>query len=56
MKEGCLFVLFVLMRSTAPGCFRSLVLGVFGKVWTRRRSAWDWFHDVWTCGTKVLEY
>ncbi len=23
MKEGCLFVLFVLMGSTQPGCFRS---------------------------------
>jgi hypothetical protein len=31
------------------------VLDVFGKLFTRR-SAWAWFHDVWTCGTKVLEY
>jgi hypothetical protein len=22
----------------------------------RRRGAWAWFHDVWTCGAKVLEY
>ncbi len=21
-----------------------------------RRGAWAWFHDVWTCGVKVLEY
>jgi hypothetical protein len=21
-----------------------------------RRGAWAWFHDVWTCGAKVLEY
>jgi hypothetical protein len=31
------------------------VLGVFGKLWTRR-DAWTWFHDVWTCGAKVLKY
>jgi hypothetical protein len=32
-----------------------LVLGVFGKASTRR-GAWAWFHDVWTCSAKVLEY
>jgi hypothetical protein len=31
------------------------VLGVFGKL-LMRRGAWAWFHDVWTSGTKVLEY
>ncbi len=31
------------------------VLGLFGKLSTRR-GAWAWFHDVWTCGAKVLEY
>ncbi len=31
------------------------VLGVFGKL-SMRRGAWAWFHDVWTCGAKVLEY
>jgi hypothetical protein len=31
------------------------VLGVFGKLSTRR-GAWAWFHDVWTCGAKVIEY
>jgi hypothetical protein len=51
MKEGSLFVLFVLMRSTKPGC----VLGLFGK-FSRRRGAWAWFHGVWTCGVEVLEY
>jgi hypothetical protein len=40
------------MRSTdASDC----VVGVFGKLLTRR-GAWDWFHDVWTCDAKVLEY
>jgi hypothetical protein len=56
MKEGSLFCFvlfgFVVMRSTdALDC----VLGVFGKLLTRR-GAWDWFHDVWTCDAKVLEY
>jgi hypothetical protein len=50
MKEGSLFVLFVLMRSTKPGC----VLGLFGKFLRRRRGAWAWFHGVWTCGVEVL--
>jgi hypothetical protein len=30
-------------------------LGVFGKL-SKRKGAWVWFHDVWTCGAKVLEY
>jgi hypothetical protein len=21
-----------------------------------KRGAWAWFHDIWTCGAKVLEY
>ncbi len=32
------------------------VLGMFGKLWTRARRAWAWFHAVWTCGAKVPEY
>jgi hypothetical protein len=31
------------------------VLGVFGKL-SMRTGAWAWFHGVWTCGPKVLEY
>jgi hypothetical protein len=54
MKKGSLFC-FVVMRSTELGCYASDdVLGVFGKLWMRR-GAWAWFHDVWTCGAKVLE-
>jgi hypothetical protein len=49
MKEGSLFC-SVIMRSTEPH-----VLGVFGKLSTRR-GAWAWFHDIWTCDAKVLEY
>jgi hypothetical protein len=43
------------MRSTKLGCFRSVLLEFFGKLSTRR-GAWAWFHDVRTCGAKVLEY
>jgi hypothetical protein len=42
------------MKSTELGCFRSRFL-VFGKLATRK-GAWAWFHDVWTCCAKVLEY
>ncbi len=30
-------------------------LGFFGKL-LRRRGASTWFHGIWTCGAKVLEY
>jgi hypothetical protein len=54
IKQGSLFVLFVLMRS--PNWDASdHVLGLFGKLSTRR-GAWAWFHDDCTCGAKVLEY
>ncbi len=56
--EGRLFVLFCLYLweihqtnwdASGP------VLGLFGKL-SRRRGACAWFHGVWTCGVKVLEY
>jgi hypothetical protein len=43
------FVLF--WNRDASDC----VFDVFRKLWTRR-GAWAWFHDVWTCSAKVLEY
>jgi hypothetical protein len=52
MKEGSLFC-FVVMRSTEAGCFRSCSL-CLGKA--LNKEGWAWFHDVWTCGAKVLEY
>jgi hypothetical protein len=48
------FVLFVLMRSTKLGCFRSF-LGLSGKL-LRRRGASAWFHGIWTYGVEVFEY
>jgi hypothetical protein len=47
-------VCFVVMRSTEPGCFR-LCSWCLWRLSTGR-CAWAWFHDVWTCGAKVLEY
>jgi hypothetical protein len=52
MKEGSLFC-FVKMRSWDAS---DRVLGVFGKLSMRRRGAWSWVHDVWTCSVKVIEY
>jgi hypothetical protein len=45
---------FVGMRYTGLGCFRSCSWCLW-KLSTRR-GAWAWFHDVLTCGAKVLEY
>jgi hypothetical protein len=56
-KVVCLFFFFFLMYLWDPPNrdASDRVLGLFGKLSTRR-SAWAWFHDVWTCGAKVLEY
>jgi hypothetical protein len=54
MTEGSLLVLFVFMRSFEPDASNS-VLSLFGKL-SRRRGALAWFHGVWTCTIKVLEY
>jgi len=42
------------MRSIKSGVSNH-VLAVFEKL-LMRRGAWAWFHDVWTCGAKGLEY
>jgi hypothetical protein len=62
MKEGSLFVclfvcfvLFVLLRSIELGCIKSGSWSVW-KALDEERGAWAWFHDIWTCNTKVLEY
>jgi hypothetical protein len=52
MKEGSLFVLFVLMRSIKPS---DCVLVLFQKLLSRRGAS-ACFHGVWTCGVEVLEY
>jgi hypothetical protein len=56
MKEGCLFVLFILMRSTELGCFRSCFWSLWKSFKEERRGALAWFHGVWTCDVKVFEY
>jgi hypothetical protein len=64
MKEGSLFC-FVVMSPTSLGCFRSCRWclwkalddeGCTGLVGSTRKGAWAWFHGVWTCHAKVLEY
>jgi hypothetical protein len=46
-------VCFVVMRSTKPRCFVSLECSGQGGM---RRDAWAWFHGIWTCSAKLLEY
>jgi hypothetical protein len=52
------FVLFcfVVMRSTELWYASHPVLVVFRTLIIRRGAWWAWFHDIWTCGAKVLEY
>jgi hypothetical protein len=56
MKEGSL-VCFVGMMEIHRTNWNATdhVLGVFAKL-SMRRGAWAWFHDVWTCGAKVIDY
>ncbi len=43
------------MRSTEAWCFRSCCWCLW-KALDEEVCAWAWFHVVWTCGAKVLEY
>jgi hypothetical protein len=59
MKQGSLFCfcfafVLYLWNPLNPDA-SDLVLYVFGKLSTRR-CAWAWFHGIWTCSAKVLEY
>jgi hypothetical protein len=54
MKEGSL-ICFVLFCSYEIHRTRMLQI-VFLVGFSTRRGAWAWFHDVWTCCAKVLEY
>jgi hypothetical protein len=53
LKQGSLFVLFC-QYLRDPQNQDASDLGRLGKL-SRRRGAWAWLHDVWTCGAKVLE-
>jgi hypothetical protein len=57
--EGRLFVCFVFGLSDeihATGMLKiASLVSLVGKL-LRRRGASAWFHGVWTCCTKVLEY
>jgi len=56
--EGRLFCFvlfcFVVMKSTGPGCFRSCSWCLWKL--SMKKGAWAWFHDIWICSVKVLEY
>jgi hypothetical protein len=54
MKEGSLFVLFVLIRSTERGMLQIVFLVSLGKLSREGGSAL--FHGGWACGVEVLEY
>jgi hypothetical protein len=51
-KVVWLFCLFVPIRSTELGGFRSHSWSL----WKALKGASAWFHGVWTCSAKVLEY
>ncbi len=52
MKEGNFFC-FVLMKSIESRCFKLSSWCLWKAL--DKKGAWAWFHDVWTCGAKVLE-
>ncbi len=61
MNEGSLFlfcfVLFCSYEIHPTGMLLQIMfLGFFGKLLTRREVHGLGFHDVWTCGAKVLDY
>jgi len=43
------------MRFIKLRCFRSCSWYLWKKLWQGGRGAWAWFHNVWTCGVRVLE-
>jgi hypothetical protein len=53
IKQDSLFC-FVTMRSTKLGCFRLCSWYLWKALSEEGASAW--FHGVWTCSIKVLEY
>jgi len=55
MKEGVCLFCFVCTYEIQQTGNSDHVLGLFGKL-SRRRGALAWFHGVWTCSAKVLEY
>jgi hypothetical protein len=44
------------MRSTEPGCFRLCSWCLWKAPRWGGVHGCAWFHDVWTCGPKVIEY
>jgi hypothetical protein len=53
IKE-CSLLYLVLMRSTEPGCFRLRSWSPWKAL--KEEGALAWFHGVWTCSAKIVEY
>jgi hypothetical protein len=58
IKEASLlcFVLYCSYEIHQTGMLQIVFFGLFGKLLMMRRGAWAWFHDIWTCSAKGLEY
>jgi hypothetical protein len=48
-------VLFSSCEIHQTGMLQMVFLVSFGKLSTRR-GAWAWFHGIWTCSAKVIDY
>jgi hypothetical protein len=55
MKEGCLFVLFVVTLKIPKPCHPCCAFVTVGKPLTSR-GVRSWLHNVSTCGEKIIEY
>ncbi len=53
MKEGSLFSFVCSYEIRRTGMLQIMFLVSLESSWW---GAWAWFHGVWTCGAKVLEY
>jgi hypothetical protein len=52
MKEGSLFCSYKIHQTR----LLQIMFLVSLESSLTRRGAWAWFHDIWTCNAKVLEY
>jgi hypothetical protein len=55
MREGWLFVLFVVTLNFLKPCYPCYAFGTVGKPLTSR-GAPSWLHNVSTCGEEIIEY
>ncbi len=55
MKQGTLFCFVSYLWNPLNQNASNCILGFLGKL-SKKRGALAWFHGIWTCGAKVLEY